>query len=783
MSEKINKILQNKKVVIGLLIAVVAILIAFIVVLMLPGKDPGPVEPNDPTPSVCTHVYDNDCDNACNLCGDTREIGPHTYSTECDVYCDSCNAVRVVYHQYSNNCDNTCNLCFEIRSVGDHVYDNACDFDCNECGDVRRTGSHVYDNLNDATCNICGAVRDTIHVIHVYDNDCDGVCNECNATRVVSHTYDNGCDIDCNKCGLTRTDIEHAYDNACDPFCNNCNAERSYSHQYASVCSSTCKICGATREVTHFYTNACDIDCNLCGEKRASYHVYDNDADEDCNICGFVRTAYIIWNNSMKNSLLMYPDDFTNNHYLSELVFNNMDEFTDYSMSRGTDFIRTYKKFGDVVEETYHAYKSNGQYNIYFDGTNYEFDIIHNSQCGFPLATPNDIVYNVETGEYSFTQEYAKEYFKVLVGYYDVGFSGDDLEGAMDISYGVQFKLNNKKICETYSKLFAEEMGSEYVIMDIGYQTTEEGVQFQAGLNFLATANVVVNLVPIESGKYAISFKATSGSIFTPVVEEASFNGVLTFTNDDYVMSNEMIAQRNKVETILSQYNTLANQYAGPYLMNDYCSCEAFAIYDADLDVYLILEEVFDEEEGYVYVFAGISSRIDETYGIVMIDGEELVVVQHCYDEDLLRILEDKYAGEFTSDCVDVVISVYDEEYGVYVIFEDFFGDGEYYVNSFSYEYDAVTECLGVLNGTHINITKYSGVDASVSKFMDYKVIGYTDKCEMFCIYLPEFDMYLYYMYIDGELYHSGYGSFTMGCVAIYNEATKTITLSSHAHV
>lgn len=783
MLEKINKLLQNRKVVIGLLIAIVAILTALIVVILLPEKDPGPVEPNLPVTTECAHVYSNACDTTCNLCGDTREVGSHVYSSECDKYCDNCSAVRVVHHQYSNNCDNTCNLCFEIRTVGDHIYDNACDFDCNECGDVRRTSSHVYDGINDATCNVCGAIRETIHVVHVYDNDCDSICNECNATRVVSHAYDHGCDTDCNKCGFIRTNIEHLYDNACDPFCNNCNAERNYSHQYASVCSSVCSVCGAVRDVTHFYTNACDIDCNLCGEKRTSYHAYDNEADEDCNVCGFVRTAYLIWNNSMNNSLLMYPDDFTNNHYLSELVFNNMDEFTDYSMFRGADFIRTYKKFGNVVEETYHAYKNDGQYTLYFDGENYEFDIIHNMPCGFPLATANDIVYNVETGEYSFTQEYSKEYFKVLVSFYDVGFNGSEMEDSLDVLYGVQFKLDNKKISETSSKLFMEDMGSEYAIMYLSYQTTEEGVQFQVGLNFLVTSNVVVDLVSIEDGKYAISFKATAGSIFDTTVEEASFVGVLTFADDVYTMSDETLAQCNKIENILSQYEAIAKKYAGPYVMNDYCSCEEFAIYDETLDIYIILTAVFDEEEGYIYVFSGISSRIDETYGVVTVDGNELIVVQHCYEEELLSILEDKYNMEFTSDCVDVVISVYDEEYGVYVIFEDFFGDGEYYVDSFSYEYDPVTECLGIINDDHINITQYSGISSNISKFMDYKVIGYTENCEMFCIYLPELDMYLYYTYMDDELYNSGYGSFSMGCVAIYNEATKIITISSHGHV
>jgi len=46
----------------------------------------------------CSHVYDNACDAACNLCGAVRETAGHAYADDGDATCDICGAVREVQH-------------------------------------------------------------------------------------------------------------------------------------------------------------------------------------------------------------------------------------------------------------------------------------------------------------------------------------------------------------------------------------------------------------------------------------------------------------------------------------------------------------------------------------------------------------------------------------------------------------------------------------------------------------------------------------------------------------
>ena len=61
-------------------------------------------------------------------------------------------------HVFDNNCDADCNICGEVRVASDHIYDHACDTDCNECG-ATRTTIHDYTEATPyapKTCTICG---------------------------------------------------------------------------------------------------------------------------------------------------------------------------------------------------------------------------------------------------------------------------------------------------------------------------------------------------------------------------------------------------------------------------------------------------------------------------------------------------------------------------------------------------------------------------------------------------------------------------------------------------
>lgn len=86
---------------------------------------------------TCDHVYDHNCDEDCNLCGEWREVAGHVYDTVCDAYCNECGAQRENIHRYDNACDEHCNACGAWRPTDGHVYDDDHDPDCNACGTLR----------------------------------------------------------------------------------------------------------------------------------------------------------------------------------------------------------------------------------------------------------------------------------------------------------------------------------------------------------------------------------------------------------------------------------------------------------------------------------------------------------------------------------------------------------------------------------------------------------------------------------------------------------------------
>ncbi len=300
--------------------------------------------------TVGDHVYDAVCDTTCNECGAVRSASPHYYGILWGdlIFDDGGYIVDDQYHQshclvcgeigdleehiYDNACDNICNICLYWRTVGDHVYDNVCDDTCNKCG-VKRSAPHDYQNTwqmnaeeHWKSCSICGKRKNISG--HYYDNDCDDTCDTCGYIRTVGgHVYDNACDDTCNICGNSRIVGDHHYNSDCDEICSECGHTRIGLHDYqdrtnewehwqeCSICGKItnreahdygwdtewysdeqnhwleCWLCGYQKDFgEHVYDNACDDTCNICGEVRiVSGHIYDNTCDATCNECGDVR--------------------------------------------------------------------------------------------------------------------------------------------------------------------------------------------------------------------------------------------------------------------------------------------------------------------------------------------------------------------------------------------------------------------------------------------------------------------------------------------------------------
>ena len=145
------------------------------------------------------HVYDDDADTTCNVCGYVRTVTPpapvhtHTYGAWSNDDTDH-------WHECT---DATCtDKAGSIKDKAGHIYDDDADTTCNVCGYVRTVTppapvhTHTYGawssddadhwhECTDATCtDKAGSVKDKAG--HVYDDDADTICNVCGYVRTVT---------------------------------------------------------------------------------------------------------------------------------------------------------------------------------------------------------------------------------------------------------------------------------------------------------------------------------------------------------------------------------------------------------------------------------------------------------------------------------------------------------------------------------------------------------------------------------------------------------------------
>ena len=247
------------------------------------------------------HVYDDEADADCNVCGYERTVTPpaheHTYGDwskdetnhwhECtDANCPD-KIQDKANHVYDDEQGTTCNVCGYVRSVTPpthkHVYGDWSHDETNhwhECTDegcpdkIQDKANHVYDDEQGTTCNVCGYVRSVTppthkHVYGDWSHDETNHWHECTAADCpdkiqdkANHVYDDEADADCNVCGYERSIIpahEHVYD-------------------------------GWSHDETNHWHECTDANCPDKIQDKAN-HVYDDDADADCNVCGYVRSV------------------------------------------------------------------------------------------------------------------------------------------------------------------------------------------------------------------------------------------------------------------------------------------------------------------------------------------------------------------------------------------------------------------------------------------------------------------------------------------------------------
>ena len=278
-----------------------------------------------------------------------------------DEYCTSADKGRVAEaHLYDDDADTTCDVCGYERTVtppthehsyGDWIKDGTSHW--HECTDdgcpekpesVKDKAAHVYTDDADSTCDVCGYERTVTPPVHehtysdwIADGETghyrictDEYCTSADKGRVAeAHLYDDDADMICNACGYERTATppshEHSYgdwskddtnhwhectDNSCPDRDESIKDKAAHVYSvYTDNAAATCNVCGYEHTGTptvheHTYSDwtadgetghyriCTDEYCTSADKGRvAEVHLYDDDADMICNACGYDRTV------------------------------------------------------------------------------------------------------------------------------------------------------------------------------------------------------------------------------------------------------------------------------------------------------------------------------------------------------------------------------------------------------------------------------------------------------------------------------------------------------------
>ena len=139
------------------------------------------------------HIYDDDADTTCNICGYVRTVTPPAHE-----------------HRYG-----------DWSKDGTNHWHECTDADCPEQSEsIKDKAAHIYDDDTDITCNICGYVRTVTPPAHEHrygDWSKDGTnhwheCTDADCPEQsesikdkAAHIYDDDADMTCNVCGYVRT--------------------------------------------------------------------------------------------------------------------------------------------------------------------------------------------------------------------------------------------------------------------------------------------------------------------------------------------------------------------------------------------------------------------------------------------------------------------------------------------------------------------------------------------------------------------------------------------------
>ena len=291
------------------------------------------------------HVYTDDADTTCNICGYVRTVTPpaheHRYGDwskdgtnhwhECtDAACpEQSESIKdKEAHVYTDDADTTCNICGYVRTVtppahehrygdwskdGTNHWHECTDADCpNQSESIKDKAAHIYDDDADTTCNVCGYERtvtpEIIPVSQITLNKAETSISVGNSETLTATVAPENAANKALKWASSDEDVATVAPDgtvtAVKVGTATITATAADGSGKSAVCTVT--VTGGTtppahehrygdwsKDGTNHWHECTDAACPNQSEsiKDKAAHVYTDDADTTCNICGYVRTV------------------------------------------------------------------------------------------------------------------------------------------------------------------------------------------------------------------------------------------------------------------------------------------------------------------------------------------------------------------------------------------------------------------------------------------------------------------------------------------------------------
>ena len=232
------------------------------------------------------HIYDDDADTTCNVCGYVRTVTPPAHE-----------------HRYG-----------DWSKDGTNHWHECTDADCPEQSEsIKDTEAHIYDDDADTTCNVCGYVRtvtppEIVPVSQITLNKAETSISVGNSETLTATVAPENATIKALTWASSDEDVATVAPDGTVTAIKAGAATITATAADGSGKSAVCKVTvtGDTtppahehrygdwsKDGTNHWHECTDADCPEQSEsiKDKEAHVYTDNADTTCNICGYVRTV------------------------------------------------------------------------------------------------------------------------------------------------------------------------------------------------------------------------------------------------------------------------------------------------------------------------------------------------------------------------------------------------------------------------------------------------------------------------------------------------------------